>query len=98
MSITVIKSTEHIARKKHIDDGRDYINDWIGYGCWTHGENLTFSEWRSIAKFKQSSTTNYILPGEKYTCQFNTMYGELYTFKMKTDLFKIACKLDLFAE
>lgn len=98
MSIKVIKSTEHTARKKYVDDGRDYINDWIGYGCYTGKVKLTFAEWRSVAKFKQSTTTNYIMPGDRYVYQFNTCDGDPYVFKMNAVLFKIACKLDLFVE
>jgi hypothetical protein len=98
MSVEVIKSREHISRKKRPDDGIHYIMEWICYGCYTGEVKLSFSEWRSIAKIKNNPDRHFIMPGELYTRQFNKMDGITYNFCMKTDLFKIACKLDLFVE
>lgn len=98
MSIIVISSKTRTDRKVYADDGFDYINDWIGYGCYTGNTKLSFSEWRSIALFKENVEARYITAGEKYECQFNKMDGIVYTFRMKADLFKIASKLDLFVE
>lgn len=98
MSVEVIKSSEHVSRKKRPDDGIDYIMDWIGYGYYTGNVKLSFSEWRVIANIKECVNRNYIMPGQLYIRQFNKMDGMIYNFCMKADLFKIACKLDLFAQ
>lgn len=98
MSIKVINHAEHIARKEYRDDGWEWFSEWINYGCHTGDKKLTFSEGRAIIKARDSEKPYMIKPGDKYVSQFNKYEGSVYTWRMKFDLYEIACKYNIFPE
>jgi hypothetical protein len=103
MSLQVIHSTAQKARKTYHDDGWEFISEWISGGCYVgtfrRPQKITFGEARILVGYKKDNKRAYkILPGDMYQRQFNSCDGDTFTFRMKQDLFTMACKYDLFPE
>lgn len=99
--IQVISARTFTARKPHRCDGYEEILEWIYHGCMVEKgvkckyNKVSFSDYRTIVKWKNDINNFLILPGMIYERQFNKMDGEAYTFKMRKDMYDIFCKYDL---
>lgn len=97
-----INSAIHVAIIRHVDDGYDYIYQWIDNGCYVRKTNrckfnkVSFADFRTIVNWKNDPNNRWIMPGMLYERQFNKMDGHTYTFKMRKDMAEIASKYDLF--
>lgn len=104
MGLTVIQSKTYKAKNEYVDDGSEYIEEWIGGGCYVGRRNgkerrITFAEGRVLVKYRKDKRhLRRIYKGDLYERQFNNMDGDVFTFRMKKDLFDICCKYDLFPE
>lgn len=105
--LEVIGNKTHVARKEYYDDGWEFMGEWISSGCyigtpyWYKGprKHITFAEGRILVKYrKDRKAGNRIYPGQLYQRQFNKYDGQVYYWRMKKDLYDIACKYELFPE
>lgn len=94
MSSTIIHIGTYTARQIYIDEGWEYINEWINNGC----DGVSFSDGRVLVNYKNSMSyiRININNGDKYVRQFNIQDGETFVFRMKKDLYDIAVKYGLF--
>lgn len=101
--INVIHHSEQVARKDYHDDGAEWIHEWIQGGCYIPAQypkikKPTFSEYRILVSFRNNPSKYRINKGEKYVRQFNNIDGDTFVFRMKSDLYNLANKYDLFPE
>jgi hypothetical protein len=82
------------ANKDHHDDSAEWLESILHERLWSSEWQLSFSEWRSIAKLKANGWK--IKKGQLYERQYNVQDGETFTFKTLPEIAKICQKLDLY--
>lgn len=97
--ITVIHRETVKARKEYYDDGWEFVKEWLDDHGSLGPKKLTFAELRTLGKYRMEELKgSKILKGQFYERQFNSYDGQTYTWRMKKDLYDIACKYDLFPD
>lgn len=104
MGLTIIHHQVTTARKQYADDGWEFIDEWISGGCCVRRHcldtrRITFSEGRILVSYRNGQKNGGVIEkGDRYVRQFNNYDGDVYTWRMKEELYNIACKYDLFPE
>lgn len=88
--ITVIHESTPIARKAYWCDACEFIQEAIG------DTTFTISDLRLIVKARRNGWK--IQPGQRYIRQFNSDYGETWTFRAIPEMDAICRKYDLYPE
>lgn len=96
----VLSSVMRKARKDHKDSAGVWIQNSLsgirGLGIGKGKYDLTFSEWRTIARLKANNWK--ILKGQMYQDNSMKQDGELYTFRCIPEVNEICLKLDMYAD
>jgi len=91
---TLLSHTTHIARKDHCDCAGEWICNQLDDIRWSI--EMTFSEWRSIAKLKANKWM--IKKGQKYD-RYNQIYdGDFGVFKCLPAIHSICLKYELYSD
>jgi hypothetical protein len=98
MSVELIRSVTRTARKDHEDSAGVWIDNALSdirsFGIGDGKYDLTFSEWREIAKLKAKGWK--ILKGEVYQDSVTKQDGEIFSFKCNPKINAICNKLDMY--
>lgn len=98
--IQIIHRSTYKAKRVYEDDGSEFISEFINERCYIGLKTkLNFTELRIMVRCrKERDYLNKIMPGQLYERQFNEFEGQTYTWRMKKELYDIACKYHLFPE
>ena len=92
--IEIINERECVARKDHLDDLYEYIQEWMCNSRLRGCSNI--SEYRIILNYLKKEKPYIIKKGELYTRQFLTNKEICYSFKFRKEIFNIFLKYNNF--
>jgi len=89
MSVQVLSESNPIARKDHVCNACEFINEHWG------SHNFTIGELRVIVLARRNGYKIKI--GDSYIKQNNICHGDIYTFKAIPEIHEICLKYNLYA-
>lgn len=91
-----LSTKQHVARKKHKDDGFHEVRDWM-HNSWQFNA-LPVDERVVIMNMVNAPDAHLILPGDKYNYSFSVGDGEKSVFKTKERFSNIIHKYKIYHE